>query len=649
MRGLVLAGLLCAPLGANAQDVSTMAEEKQQLESVANDPVVRMKTHVSVTASPVIEGTLVEPLAGGVTSVGREQIEDLSAQDIASALRRVPGVVISRYNPVGSYGGGDGGGLFIRGMGAGRPGAEIATMVDGVAKFSGVWTHPLLDTLSVDLLERVDVYKSAQPVLFGNMSFAGVNLVPRQRASAGYSGRVTAAYGSFDTSALTADSEGKHGRLSYSVALSQRQSDGQRLDANGRTRALFGRAGVDLGRGWEAAFLYDGTTGSADDPGVLGAVRPAVTPRFDVTDSLGVLSLTRRHGEQSGFVKVSLDDGSIDWRQWSASLSDSYNTLTDWRNLGLKAQDTFGVLGRGALTVGAELQSYGGDARERYSGGPKALGDFRFQNRAVYAAYAHTFGERINLTPSAGIRYNDSREFGGDWGGQAGLTVKGDFGEAYVRFARAFNLPGVWVAVSYQGYGRGEQWRSLGPERARHLELGFARALGTRARIETAAFRIQVEDALRFVPPPPPPPAFANVGDYRAQGVELSLTVEPLRDLALMAGWTYTETRPELIPYTPKVTIVSGAVFSRGRWRVSSDAQYVDKRFVGNLRYPGQPQKVDAYFLLNGRVALRLGKQNVRGPEVFIAGENLTGADYAFRPGYPMPGRSVLSGLAWGF
>ena len=32
-----------------------------------------------------------------------------------------------------------------------------------------------------------------------------------------------------------------------------------------------------------------------------------------------------------------------------------------------------------------------------------------------------------------------------------------------------------------------------------------------------------------------------------------------------------------------------------------------------------------------------------------LTGENLTDADYAFRPGYPMPGRSVLSGVAWGF
>jgi hypothetical protein len=124
------------------------------------------------------------------------------------------------------------------------------------------------------------------------------------------------------------------------------------------------------------------------------------------------------------------------------------------------------------------------------------------------------------------------------------------------------------------------------------------------------------------------------------------VTAEPVHGLSLMAGGTYTDTNPASVPFTPKRTFVSGAVFSRGRWRVSSDAQFVDSRLVGNLRYPGQTQVVDAYFLVNGRIARRLAGRE-HGPEVFLAGENLTHASYAFRPGYPMPGRSVLAGLSW--
>jgi len=648
VEGLLALTLLGVLLSMPATGAESPTSGKQEEQTDPDARAVRLHTEVTVTATPIVEGSRLEPVAGAVTSVGRQQIEDLSAQDLASALRRVPGVVISRYDTVGSYGGGDGGAVFVRGMGAGRPGAEVTTMVDGVPKFVGVWTHPLLDTLSVDLLDRVDVYKGAQPILFGNMAFAGINLIPRHRQEEGFGGRISAGYGSFDTSSFTADTEGRRGRLDYAFAASQRKSDGQRVDAGGRTQAAFGRAAVDLGGGWEASVLFDGTNGRADDPGAVGAARPGVTPRFDVSDALSILTLSRRRGSQTGFVKVSLDNGSIDWRQWDADQSQAFRTLTDWRNWNAQARNAFGVGARGTLTLGLELQSYGGQSHEERPSGPTPVSDFRFQNRAAYAAYSQTFGDRVKVVPSAGVRYNDSRELGGNWAGQAGVAVSGGFGEAYLRWAHAFNLPGVWTAVFYQGYGRGDEWRSLEPEQVNQLEMGFARTLADKVKVETAVFRSAVKDALWFVPPPPAPPCFANLGDYRAQGIEVSVTAEPVRSLSLMAGWTVTRTHPDPIPFTPKITVVSGAVFARGRWRVASDAQYVDSRYVGNLRYPGQPREVDGYLLVNGRVALRLTNRQ-HGPEAFVAGENLTDADYAFRPGYPMPGRAVLSGVSWGF
>ena len=162
----------------------------------------------------------------------------------------MPGVVISRYNPVGSYGGGDGGAVFVRGQGAGRPGAEIATLVDGVPKFVGVWTHPLLDTLSVDLADQIDVYKGAQPVLFGNMSFAAIDLVPRretERASAAAPARRT---GASTLGTSRGQASGKQGRFDLLVTgepAPERRAPG---NADGRTRALFGRAGFDLAPAW---------------------------------------------------------------------------------------------------------------------------------------------------------------------------------------------------------------------------------------------------------------------------------------------------------------------------------------------------------------------------------------------------------------
>ena len=632
--------LACAPL-ASAQD---KPEEKQQ-----NPPQPpRVRETITVTATPILEGVRLDDTVGTITSVGRQQIEDLNAQDIASALRRVPGMAISRFNPIGSYGGGDGGAVFVRGQGAGRPGAEISTMVDGVPKFVGVWTHPLLDLLSVDLVERVDVYQGAQPVLLGNMAFATVDLVSRRRTTAGTSACLTAAYGSYDTSAFTLFQDGRKGRFDWLVSASHRQSDGHRANADGRTRALFSRAGAELAPGWDLTLTMDLSDGRAHDPGVADAAPLPVTPLFQSSDGMGVLTLTRRHGTKAGFVKVFYDDGAIDWRQWDATKLQGFSTLTDWRNYGLKAREQFGVLDRGELTVGLDVDSYGGQSHEERPAGVTPTSDFRFRNAAGYAGYQHTFGDRVKFVPSAGVRYTDSKDFGGHWGGQAGLAVKGGFGEAHMRWAHAFNLPGVWAAAFYQGYGRGDQWRDLQAEQMEHWEVGYARAFGSRARLSVVAFRDDVDNALRFVAPPPPPPSFANTGSYRASGAETTFSIEPITGLSLMAGLTWMDTKPTHIPYSPATTWVAGAVYARGRLRCSVDAQRVGETWVGNLRFPAPVQPVDPYFLLNGRVSWRLGEK-ARGAELYVAGENLTDSAYQYRPGYPMPRASVMGGVAWGF
>ena len=65
---------------------------------------------VEVTASPLIESIDIDAYSSSSALITDKQIKDLNAVDIASALRTTPGVEISRYNPVGGYGGGKSGG-----------------------------------------------------------------------------------------------------------------------------------------------------------------------------------------------------------------------------------------------------------------------------------------------------------------------------------------------------------------------------------------------------------------------------------------------------------------------------------------------------------------------------------------------------------
>jgi outer membrane cobalamin receptor len=95
------------------------------------------------------------------------------------------------------------------------------------------------------------------------------------------------------------------------------------------------------------------------------------------------------------------------------------------------------------------------------------------------------------------------------------------------------------------------------------------------------------------------------------------------------------------------MTAVGGLAWSSARgWNLNVDLQWVDDRYVLNPRYAAGEVEVGAYFLANARLSLPLRWLGIHGDgSIFIFGENLTGEEYEYRVGYPMPGRMVQVGL----
>jgi len=58
-------------------------------------------------------------------------------------------------------------------------------------------------------------------------------------------------------------------------------------------------------------------------------------------------------------------------------------------------------------------------------------------------------------------------------------------------------------------------------------------------------------------------------------------------------------------------------------------------------------EEVGSYTVFNARLsyAFKTKSEKISG-KVFVAGENLTDADYEYRPGYPMPGLNGMAGVS---
>ncbi|GAB4241812.1 MAG: TonB-dependent receptor plug domain-containing protein [Acidobacteriota bacterium] len=629
-----------APGETSENDAPRNGEADRSADETPSGETQTPVFRVEVTA-PVQEGSYVDRYGSLFTVVSAEQIRDLNAWDIATAVRRVPGVTISRYNLVGSYGGADGGAVFVRGHGSGRPGSELAILVDGVPRFVGIWTHPLLDQFGIEAARRVRIYKSAQPVLLGNMSFAAVDIDPYTLPEASWHFAAESSVGEYQTTLERVSLSHSAGRYSFALRGGFRRSDGHRADAAGQSWSGDGVLAVDLHPSWRLSAYVDHAEGWAQDAGVAGGPVRGDLPVFQTDDDFSLVKLEHHAGRWTGSYRLYWDNGLIDWLQWDG---ESFRSVTDYDNYGLRLREAYRPWEGGEILFGLDVDSYGGRFQEVRPSRPTPIHEFRFRNVAPYVMVSHQWTGNWRVTPSFGIRYNDSRDFGGDWAPQVGITVARGRWTGYANYAHSFNLPGVWAAVNYGTWSRDGQYRDLEPELLDHFEVGIIHSLHPRVRWSLSVFSDEVDNALRFIPPPPPPPQFGNVGDYRIRGAEVTWELLPAENLSLFSGWSYLDPRPSTVPNAPRWTWTGGVSWRPwARLRLHGDAQWVDRRYVLNPRYARHQIAVDAYFLANGQVVF-----SPPGPfELFVAVENLSDSEYEYRPGYPMPGRTWFGGVRW--
>ncbi len=603
---------------------------------------------------PIVEASTLEP-TGRVDLVSAEILDAIQASDLTSALRRVPGVTISRYNPVGAFGGSDGGGIFIRGHGSGRPGSEISTMMDGVPLFVGVWTHPLIDTLSIDLAESIEVFKGPQPARLGNMGFGAVNIIPKTASLDGQHGELQASVGHFDTTFARAQVSHQRQNLGLLISASHRQSDGHRENADGETQAFYTNLQVTLNPQWTISLLASITDAWANDPEPLHTSLP-ITENYQ-TQNHFYLGKLNHSGDAFDFeLKLHLEAGQGDWLQWHAAPpppfpSQTLRSTTDYDNRGVQSR-VFHETESFSWELGMHWDRFGGSLIESYAVSPSA----RFDTRYFELTSPHLLLTRNvelssmgKLQLSGGFRYLMHSVFEAKPTGQLGLAYETGTSRIYTQWAQSVNYPGVYASIFGQRpppWQVKEDWRQLDVESVQHFEVGFQhRILNPAVTIDLSLFHDEVENAIRFVTPPPAG-YILNIGAYRIQGAELMLRYQRTNG-SVFTGITWMHSNTDL-PNAPEWNAIIGFHLKKGSYRLTTDFQHVSSQLTTNPRFSEALQSVASYQLLNAKLSYLTELPNV-SIEYYLSGENLANQPYEYRPGYPMPGINLTFGakLTW--
>jgi outer membrane cobalamin receptor len=602
----------------------------------AKDQAAVVIDTVTVTASPILAEEDFVVYGGAVTSVGRQQVEDLNAGDLPSALRLLPGVTISRYNLLGSYGGGEGGSVYIRGQGAGRPGSEIKVYVDGAPREVGVWSHPVMDVVPTDYASSIEVYKGPQPYSYPG-TFGAVNLTTARRHEAGYETSLDLDVAEHNTRGGVFRHGGRVANFDYYAGAASKQSDGHRPHADGRIESQFGRAGLAL-PGGHVSYIIQHTDNWSRDPGPVGGVTPE-RDRFATETTTHDLRFDHDSGAFRGFAVAYYEDGKIRWQKdhLNGPETPAGNSDTDWDNYGFRGSEDI-TLGDLAVTAGIEIEDEGGATRNTTLSGMvpfKYSGRFTTTAPALAARYRIAAGSG-EVIPSLGIRYYSHSRFASEGASHAGLVYRRQAWKVFVSYTRGVSYPGVYaVGVA------AETIDHLEAEVLDHLEAGLHTSLAGFMSFQTSVFHDKSDNLMQYTPD-----GLFNVRDYDVQGLEISSTLRPRRGLSLYGAVTLLHPRYVKTPRAPALSISAGANFKPAtRLRLTVDAEYVGEQYAFNGRSGlgdlADIEKLDSYFVASAGVGYDISDYTPLDCEISLMVENLTDEVYAFQPGYEMPGRTV--------
>ena len=475
----------------------------------------------NLVASPADE------VGSSVTVIGRDEIERRGATSVLDLLRTVPGLEASQGGGAGTVGG-----VFLRGANSNH----TLVLIDGVRV---VGTSAAFDFsgLRADDVERIEILRGPQSTLYGSEAIGGVISITTLQGRSGFHAEMDGRAGSYDSHELRASADGGGDGWDYSVSVADQRTGGLSVasdqrgnvekdpytDRSGAARVGFrflgdGRADVTFRR-FETDAALDGFTfgvGPTDDPNA--------TQQRQV--SVGSLQLAK---PLAPWWNLHLTfNASEDATQGKDPDTEFNNYDFSTRLRAVKAQSEI-KLGTGNTLVA-------GLASERRQGRNRGSYDESLDVDSAYLQDDWSWRSRLFLT--AGLRHDRYSRFGnettwrttGSWltGPSAAWKVHGSYGTG-------FRGPS-FDELFFPFLGN----TALRPEASRGWDLGVERRFGNGAASAGVTwFSNRFDDLINF---DLSTFTFANIQRASSQGIEATLSLQPRRDLALEAAYTYDET-----------------------------------------------------------------------------------------------------------
>ena len=549
-KPLVIA-LLGAPLAAFAQDIPPAPVHEEIVVAADRAPEAR------------------DEAAASMSTLSRAQIDALPAEDLGGLLRYLPGFQLF----FGSEAAGTPPMLTARGFFGGGDAEYVQVRVDGVPV--GDADSGIVDwrAIPADRIERIEAVRGVASPLYGDTALAGVVEVFTRAGEGERGASASLSAGSYGSAGADGAVRFSAGDVGISAAARGARTDGFRTHSAERDDGFAVEAATPAAdRTWTLRIA--GTSKDRDDPGQLPLDAALSDPRasdplfrFD-RESTDRLRGSLTYAQSAGPVPFrALLYGTLRRTDLvrtlllAPGLADTAAERLETNTGGAILDGSWTAPGGIRLRGGAEWSRDAVDAAYRpvdesgATGPQDGVSRGARERSGAYLAADADVSRRLRLT--GGLRWDrvDDRlteprvsEAREAWSPRVGaVAFLGPRGAAspsvFVQYSRAFKAATFDQQFDprpfpdFQGGTFTVSNPELEPQRARMLEGGL-RLPGAFARVETSAYRIDVDDEIDF---DPATFRYVNIGRSRHTGVETTVSATVSAAVALSGSWDWTK------------------------------------------------------------------------------------------------------------